>query len=550
MFLGRVLGRFFRGVLGGALVLAAVVDDSEAQITLDGSLGPAGALSGPNFVIDAALGQTRGQNLFHSFGQFNVLTGQSATFAGPASIGNIFGRVTGGSPSSIDGLLRSSIPGANLYLLNPRGVLFGPNASLDVSGSFHVSTADVLRLADAGSFHANPAVPSVLTVAPPSSFGFLTTSPASISIRGSMLQVPTGRNLSVVGGDIDTAGATLMAPSGRISLTSVASPGDVGFNSATQSPELNAANFARLGRIQITEGSFVDASGDPGGSVVIRGGRLIVDQLGFVSTFTNGDVDGTSPGIDASVTGDMGVDNATIVTGAAAGGRAGDIVLDAGTLAITGGALVESTTFGRGAAGAVRISASGPVSISGTDINGFKSQVVSTTNAGGDAGGVAISAPRLTVDRQGLIRAQTFRDGRAGDVGIILASTFDQGAAGTIAVDVQSATLTAGARIDSSSFGAGRGGDIQLRAQSITLADGSVISATSSGSGNAGGLTISAARALRSEGSAVTTEARQADGGNIVITAGDLVHLVGSAVTAAVQSGQGQGETSSSTRSS
>ena len=99
-------------------------------------------------------------------------------------------------------MLRSEIAGANLYLLNPSGVLFGPNASLDVSGSFHVSTADFLRFADGAKFSANLGQESVLTVAPPAAFGFLGNNPAPITIQGSTLQVPGGKALSVVGGDM------------------------------------------------------------------------------------------------------------------------------------------------------------------------------------------------------------------------------------------------------------------------------------------------------------------------------------------------------------
>src|SRR5215813_10927970 len=110
--------------------------------------------AGAAYAIPDSVGQIRGPNLFHSFGQFNLSRGESATFTGPNTIANIIGRVTGGSPSSIDGTIRSQIPGANLYLLNPSGVLFGPNASLDVQGSFHVSTADYLKMADGAQFHA------------------------------------------------------------------------------------------------------------------------------------------------------------------------------------------------------------------------------------------------------------------------------------------------------------------------------------------------------------------------------------------------------------
>jgi len=186
--------------LGGLLWLAALLTVSQAQVTLDGSLGPRGPLTGPNYRIGAEVGQIRGGNLFHSFGEFHVPLGGSVTFTGPNTIANVVSRVTGGQPSAIDGLLRSEIAGANLYLLNPSGVLFGPHAGLDVSGSFHVSTADYLRMADGAKFSADLGQASVLTVAEPAAFGFLGPQPAPIAIQGSTLQVPAGKAVSVVGG--------------------------------------------------------------------------------------------------------------------------------------------------------------------------------------------------------------------------------------------------------------------------------------------------------------------------------------------------------------
>jgi len=190
--------RLLRGLLlSGAMLLGGLCGVSLAQITLDGSLGPHGALPGLHVRIPAEVGQIRGPNLFHSFAECNVPTQGSATFTGPPTITNILSRVTGGNPSHIDGTLRSEIAGANLYLLNPSGVLFGPNARLDVSGSFHVSTADYLRLADGARFVARLSENSTLSVAPPVAFGFLESQPAVITGQGSSLHVPAGATLSV-----------------------------------------------------------------------------------------------------------------------------------------------------------------------------------------------------------------------------------------------------------------------------------------------------------------------------------------------------------------
>ena len=92
--------------------LLAVGVSASGAVVLDGKLGPSGPLSGPNYDITAGLGRTVGNNLFHSFAQFTLETGDVATFSGPPNIQNILSRVTGGSASSIDGTIRSSITGA------------------------------------------------------------------------------------------------------------------------------------------------------------------------------------------------------------------------------------------------------------------------------------------------------------------------------------------------------------------------------------------------------------------------------------------------------
>jgi filamentous hemagglutinin family protein len=198
----RVMMQVMWALLRSVILLSTLPALSQSQIILDGSLGPRGPLTGPNYRIDANLGQIRGSNLFHSFGQFNVRTDESATFAGPNTITNVVGRVTGGEPSLIDGRLRSEIAGASLFLLNPNGVMFGPKASLEVSGSFHVSTADFLRFADGAKFSAHLGQESMLTVAPPTAFGFLGNNPAAITMQGSSLKVADGKALSVVGGTL------------------------------------------------------------------------------------------------------------------------------------------------------------------------------------------------------------------------------------------------------------------------------------------------------------------------------------------------------------
>jgi filamentous hemagglutinin family protein len=164
---------------------------SHAEAVLDGSLGSERSLSG-NFTITHDMGKLQENNLFHSFKTFNINPDESATFTGPDSVMNVISRVTGKTGSNIDGLLRSNMPNADFYLLNPNGIVFGENASLDVQGSFHASTADYLRLEDGKRFYASLSPESSFTIASPASFGFLDDpdSPLTgITINGSILEV-------------------------------------------------------------------------------------------------------------------------------------------------------------------------------------------------------------------------------------------------------------------------------------------------------------------------------------------------------------------------
>jgi filamentous hemagglutinin family protein len=228
--------------ISGCLLLSVLLAVGQAQVPTairpDGTLGTTVNQHGTVYDITGGTRPGNGPNLFHSFDRFSVGTGDTASFSGPPGIENILSRVTGRQQSIIDGQLQSTIRGANLYLLNPSGVLFGPNASLDVSGSFHVSTADYLRFADGAKFSANLGQESVLTVAPPAAFGFLGNNPAAIAIQGSALQVSEGKAVSVVGGDVQIVAGRLVAPSGRIQLASVASPGEVLFNRSSRRTHL------------------------------------------------------------------------------------------------------------------------------------------------------------------------------------------------------------------------------------------------------------------------------------------------------------------------
>ena len=260
-----------------------------AEVVLDGTLGFRGALEGPHYQIGAELGQQHGGNLFQSFSHFNINTGESATFSGLPSVHNIINRVTGGNPSRINGLIRSNIPNADMYFLNPYGIMFGEGANLDVQGSFHASTADTLRFSDGSEFNARYPNNSLLTIAPIKAFGFLTDAPAAITVQDTKLSVSEGKTLLLIGGDLQMDGELpvyddeltfntgLSAKFGRINLASVVSRGEVVVSNQFG---LSLNTEAQGGLITINN-TKVSTSGEGGGAVYIDGAEISSESIGY-----------------------------------------------------------------------------------------------------------------------------------------------------------------------------------------------------------------------------------------------------------------------------
>ena len=221
-----------------------------AQITP--TLDSTGTIVSPNGGQINISGGTRsgdGANLFHSFQQFNLSTEQTATFLSSPLIQNIFGRVVGGDASVINGLIRVTGSTANLYLMNPAGILFGPNARLDVSGAFTATTATGIGFGN-GWFNAFGSNDYRTLMGKPQSFAFALSQPGAIANLG-RLTVNPGQNLTLLGGTVLNAG-TLSAPGGTITIASVAGGSLIRLNQdgALMSLELKAAPADPSGKVQ------------------------------------------------------------------------------------------------------------------------------------------------------------------------------------------------------------------------------------------------------------------------------------------------------------
>ena len=345
-------------LMSGLCLLCVSADAALAGVTIDGTLSPATTLAGPKYQINEAHGLKAGTNLFQSFGQFSIATGESAQFNVSTGIANIIGRVTGGSLSSIDGQLSAFIAGsstlssANLYLINPAGILFGPNASLNLGGSFYASSANYLKLADGSLFHATTPAASTLTAAAPAAFGFLGGNGA-ITVNGSHLNVVSGKTLGLIGGDVtvqDDNGSsgkafTLHAASGRIDIASVGAGeaviGAQGFDISSASTlgtvtlRGNAAAPATNSTLEVSE----QIAGLGGGGISIRGGRIVLDGAKLRANTKQGN----GRQIELSASGDVTMTGGVVTAVTTGAGNAGAISISGNNVTISGGALVDTS---------------------------------------------------------------------------------------------------------------------------------------------------------------------------------------------------------------
>ncbi len=528
--------------------MAAAAAPALAEVVTDGTAGEALRLDGPEFAIGADLGTRAGSNLFHSFERFDLDSGERATFSGPDAIYNLISRVTGGERSDIDGTLRSTIPGADLYFINPAGVVFGPNAHLDVQGAFHVSSADEVRFVDGARFSARNLSGSAFTIARPEAFGFLSGKPAPIVVDRSHLEVPTGEAFSIIAGDItvtdrnedaaDFGEPNLLAPDGRLAL--------LGFDGAGEALT-GAGRFegAAAGAVTITGQAMLSTSGTEGaGAMQIRGGAITIDQGSFVAARTLGPM--ASGGL--LIAGEtVTIDNAELNAATRGTGDAGPIRVTASrSIDIRDAGLLITNSLGGGDAG--------DIILEFTRITLHGASVQAASNAAGDSGNISISGGELTIDRGTQLLTTAQGSGAGGDLlfdvdgevaidgnTLISASTTGTGPAGDIDLRVGSLLFTDGAQMATTTNGADAAGDISVFAagdvEGADLPDGlrqfrTGLFTSTRGAGDAGAITICSNRLTVRDFAALLSEAT-GDGraGDIAVDVGVLRLLDGGFVT-------------------
>ncbi|MEH2213842.1 two-partner secretion domain-containing protein [Nostoc sp.] len=545
IFFGRFKGLGI--VIAGAVAFSGT--SAIAQITQDGTLPNNSQVTTQGNITSIEGGTRLAGNLFHSFKEFSVLNGTTAEFKNTEGVQNIISRVTGKSISNIDGILKANGT-ANLFLINPNGIIFGTHASLNIGGSFIATTASSLNFADGTKFSATePLTTPLLTVSVPIGLQFgATAAPirnqsqadnSQDGITTNIFQQPVGlklnqgKTLALVGGDITLEGGNLTAASGQIELGSVANNSLVTLKPIDQGWSLGyegVQNFQNIQIIQrIADGkefpSQVDASGEGGGNIQVQGNfiELTGQRVRLVSQ-TKGDRNGN------------------------------DLTITAKKLIVQDGAKVATSTISSGAAGNLTVNASESVELIGSTLPNAITELIGITAGKGKAGDITINTRRLRIkdgarviaDSSALIEDSqaTLSEGAGGNVTVnalesveligttaeddpssLSAKTFGLGESGNATITTEKLIVRDGAEINVSVLGDGRNqgktsGEINVTAHSILLdKKGQIISNTKSGRGSNISLQVRDLLLMRGNSQITTNAKSDGDGGNITINA-------------------------------
>jgi filamentous hemagglutinin family protein len=475
-----------------------------SNIQLDGTLGSAGniELQGPEYKIKAEFGEQKGSNLFHSFHSFNLQSKETAIFQGPSDISNIFSRVTG-EASYINGTITSDIQGANLYFINPSGMMFGPDASIDITGSFHATTAHYISFSDNQPFFSSPLQKSVLSSSPPSAFGFLNNTIAPITIEGygeitdasiyshsTGLAVNDGQTLSLIGGDIEISkgsffntietiydysgqaidinvsrkSGSLTAINGQINLISIASKGEVYIHNDS----LDTSSIQSFAEIKLIDKSLLDVTGDSPQGIFIRGGNFVVSDSDITANATG--------------SGDSGV-----------------IDIQADNILFTRGSQIFINNYGSGNSTDIKLIASEEIIFSGEnnmiESSGIESLSTITDDNGGDSGSIFMQAENIMFSDGATIVGNTYGGGKGSDVTLIANNRIVfQGSNSN--GDVSKISL----ETHGTNEKAGNGGQIHIESADILFKDGALINCLVFGHGSAGNIYMNGTREIHFSG--------------------------------------------------
>ncbi|MEB3339239.1 filamentous hemagglutinin N-terminal domain-containing protein [Okeania sp.] len=455
-------------------------------------------------------GAIRGSNLFHSLQEFNIQKNQSVYFTNPIGIENILTRITGNNPSNILGKL--GVDGvANLFLVNPNGIFFGPNSTLDIRGSFIATTADEIQLGENGRFSStNPQNTNLLSVAPSALFfNQITNYRGNITNQSAVtgLEIPTGKTLGLVGNNVIIDGGKLSAEQGRIEIGSVDNQSLIQLENTENNYIFDYSEVKKFNNIQLKNNAIVDASGEGSGTIQIQAKQIQITEKSTILANTLG----TQPGNNVSLTATESIEvndslvDANVEPGAT--GNGATITIETPTLTLTNGGQISTATFYAGTSGELTVNAKEIVIIGassdGQNLSGLFTDVL--PGAKGKGGDVTINTQKLQLFNGGQIGANVSGAGQGGNLTVnaeeieargtipgsspipeqqlILQILNDQypsailaivvpdatGNSGKLTIDSDRILLEDGAQIGTGTFGLGNSGELKIKATDITI---------------------------------------------------------------------------------
>lgn len=478
-----------------------------AQVVADPSLGTEVRPNGTNLEIKG--GTTVGNtNLFHSFSSFSIKSDEVVDFRNASTINNILVRVTGGNPSDIQGILKAQ-GNANLFLINPKGIIFGEDAGLDIGGSFIGTTANLIQF-PGGEFSMTSAVDPLnpLLTVNPSAFLFnqIASEPrGSIQVNEARLSVRDGRSLLLVGGDVNLDGGILQATSGRIDLGGLLGVGTIGLDIDGNNARLNFPNDVARASVFLSNQAIV-AAPDSADSIQVQGRRVqLIDssEIRIINTF------GAQPAgtlrVNASESVELRGGSRLLAVTEGTGEDAGNIRIETERLIVQDGAQVSASTRSQKQGGTLSITAKESI------VSGSGSGLFVGTRATGNAGNLEIETEQLIV-----------RDGAA-----ISASTSSEstGVGGSIIIRTGKLNVLNGAEVTVNSQGSGNAGLLTVNANSVKLDQGKIVGTTALGKGGDISLQVQDLIEMRNGSAIATSAANNGSGGNITINTPFIVAI-------------------------
>ncbi|MEH2317599.1 two-partner secretion domain-containing protein [Nostoc sp.] len=540
--------------LSGLLIIVGAIgtqggEGTSAQVTPDPSVGTK-VRTIDNTTLEITGGTTVGNtNLFHSFSNFSVKSKEIVEFHNASNINNILVRVTGRNSSDIQGTLQAQGK-ANLFLINPNGIIFGENAKLNILGSFIATTASAIQFPGGGEFSmtspVNPLNP--LLKVNPSAFLFnqiLSQPINSIQVNGTrLLSVPESQSLVLLGGDVNLERATLEAQDGRVELGGLAGVGTVKLNIDNNNFRLSFPDSVARADVSLTNLATVTVSGEGGGGIQVQGKRVTLADGSEITVNTLVSKSGGTLVVNASESVEL-LGGSRLLTETTSSGSAGELRIETGRLIVQDGSQVSASTSNEGQGGTLSVTADS-IQLIGTLPGDAPSGLFTVTLGAGSAGELKIETGQLIVQDGAQISADTSSEGQGGKLSVnakdsiqligtsaigkqpsgLFVGTKYAGNSGNLEIATGQLIVQNGARISASTSdkSTGNRGNIIVKAEELNVLNNGEISVSSKGTKKAGDLEITAG-SIKLDNGQLIGQANSGDGGNIDLNLRDLLLL-------------------------